>query len=361
MIALALTALLSFTDPQGDAYGDGSLQTPTASVNRTVGSLDLTGFELYDTETLGVSLTFASLTNPFNFPMGFSFPIIEVYIDDPESGGSVTLLPGSDMRLSPGSSWDYAFKLSGDYVRVFEASNGIIEITDKSGVKLTTSGNTITLQSSLPRPENLLFYAVIGNYTPFNETGWMPTSPTSSPWAYWSESQTSPVVDVLASSIDQQRIAIQTGTLTSTKTQTKPVNPWFFAMFGGITLALLGVIGRFFVKATPNPEPQPWAQEEIPETPGTLMAAERTQGNDVIEDIKQEAEKLNQHVDFSHETINYEAPSSHTEFEAPTPQNKTKPPLIPKAENSDKLFDVWVDDDISNAINWEMPEQKTES
>lgn len=185
VLALAVTALLSFTDPQGDANGDGSLQTPTASVNRTIGSLDVTQLELYKSDTVSFSLIFASLNNPFNLPNGFSFPIIEVYIDNPELQGSNILLPGSEMNLPQGASWEYAFKLSGDHLQIFEAtSSKITDITTKSAPKLSITGNTLVIQSSLPRAENISLYALVGNYSAFSETGWMPTSSSSSPWAY---------------------------------------------------------------------------------------------------------------------------------------------------------------------------------
>ena len=98
----------------------------------------LTQLEVYKTASFSFSLSFASLTNPFNLPNGFSFPIIEVYIADPEQQGSTTLLLGSDMTLPKGASWKYAFKLSGDHVQVFEAtSQGIEDIKGIEGISRT--------------------------------------------------------------------------------------------------------------------------------------------------------------------------------------------------------------------------------
>ncbi len=371
MIALALTALLSFTDPQGDTNGDGSLQAPTAAVNRTIGSLDITKLELYDTETLSLGLQFASLNNPFNLTNGFSFPIIEIYLDNPETPGINTLLPGSEMTLPNGAFWDYAFKITGDAITVFEASpQGIKDITSFSAAKLSPNGDILTLQTSLPRPQDLNLYALAGNYSPFVKTGWMPTSSSSSPWAYSSETQTSPVVEVVASSIEKQTLAIQSGVLPAIEVQRYQVNPWFYMMFVGIAVALLGVIGRFFVKPAPvfSEAPEVWLEPETP-VPSEFIAAERLKNQQINEDIQQEATRLSQEqetlgpsttmlISDSQEDTDQETLESLTPSISPTVDeiNDERSHIVASHNQAkkDDLFNVWVDDEVTEDVDWSV-------
>lgn len=256
MLTLAVVALLTLTDPVSD-IGDGSVRPPTAAISRPIGALDVTQLEFYDTEAVTFSLTFASLTNPFELSKGFTFPVIEVYVDDYSDSGSTTLLPGSGMRLPGGASWKYAFKLTGDTLQLFEATaDGWQDVSSKYPTTVSVQGNSIVVSSSLPYPERFDAYGMVGSYTPFNETGWMPMSRTKSPWAYSSNTQTFPVLDVIAPTFEAQRNALASGVLPVIKPP-RPTNPWIFVMVGGILLALVGVMLRFAPnrKAPPLPSP----------------------------------------------------------------------------------------------------------
>ncbi len=244
MLTLALAVLLTFTDPPAD-LGDGTVRQPTAAVGRPNGALDVTQLELYDSEALTFSLTFTSLANPFNLTNGFTFPVIEVYIDDQSGTGNATLLPGSGMRLPQGATWNYAFKLTGDTLQVFQASaNGWQDVTSRYPTNLTVQGTSIVVSSSLPRPEKLDLYGVVGSYTGFNETGWTPMSRTESPWAYSSDTQIPAALDVIAPTFEVQRDALASGVLPVIRPP-RPTNPWIFVMIGGVLIAVLGVLLRF--------------------------------------------------------------------------------------------------------------------
>jgi C-terminal binding-module, SLH-like, of glucodextranase len=244
MLTLAIVALLTLTDPVSD-IGDGTVRPPTAAVERPIGALDVTQLEFYDTEAVTFSLTFASLTNPFELSNGFTFPVIEVYLDDYSNTGSTTLLPGSGMRLPGGVTWKYAFKLTGDTRQLFEATtNGWQDITSKYSTTVAVQGNSVVVSSSLPYPERFDAYGMVGSYTPFNETGWMPMSRTKSPWAYSSDTQAFPVLDVIAPTFEAQQNALTSGVLPVIKPP-RPTNPWLYVMIGGVLLAVVGVMLRF--------------------------------------------------------------------------------------------------------------------
>jgi C-terminal binding-module, SLH-like, of glucodextranase len=266
MLALAIAALLTLTDPVGDV-GDGTVHQPTAATERPNGALDVTQLELYDTAAITFSIGFASLTNPFALSKGFSFPLAEIYIDDHTGTGSATLLPGSEMRLPSGATWKYAFKLSGDAVQLFEASsNGWQDVTSKFAMTLSVQGTSLVVSSSLPHPKKFDVYGMVGSYTPFNTTGWMPLSRTESPWAYSSDTQTKPVIDVIAPTFAAQQTALATGVLPALEPP-RATNPWLFVMLGGVLIAVTGVMVRF------APNRNPAASKAIP----TYVSNEQTE------------------------------------------------------------------------------------
>lgn len=248
MISLALAVLLHFQDPIGDAVGNGSLQPPTAAIYRDLAALDINAFTLYDTATLSFALSFVQLDNPYGLPNGFSLPIIELYFEDTKaSAGSTTLLPGSMMSLPAGRSWHYAVKLTGDAALLYQGFNDEppIELGSTHSILLELDTTTLMVTTSLPRPESLRIYGMVGNYTAFNETGWQSISSSPSPWAYSSETQTRPVVDVLTSSFEAQQQAIDTGILPPMQV-TQSSSTWQILMVAGLLIAVLGVFARHF-------------------------------------------------------------------------------------------------------------------
>jgi hypothetical protein len=266
MLTLALAVLLTLTDPGSD-LGNGQVRPPTAAVGRPNGALDITQFQLYNSEAITFSLTLTSLANPFELKNGFTFPIIEIYIDDQSGTGSETLLPGSGMRLPTGASWKYAYKLTGDTLQVFEAtgSNSWQDVTTRYPTKLTTQGTTLIVSSSVPGPEKPDFYGMVGSYNSFSETGWTPMSRSESPWAYSSETQIPAALDVIAPTFEAQQTALDTGVLPAIRPP-RPVNPWIFVMVGGVLIAVAGVVLRFLPghKSTPAYTP-PAAPSKTPQ------------------------------------------------------------------------------------------------
>lgn len=243
--------MLSVQDPAGDTAGNGTLVLPTAALYESRGPFDVTAVTFLDAPTLSLELSLGSLANPLELPLGFSFPIIELYLSD-ETLGAEALLPGSGMRLPDGATWHYAFQLSGEALNVFAAENGtVVELSSVSDVRL--KGNTIVLETSLPRPERFTLFGMVGQYTPFSATGWQPLSLTPSPWAFSSPSQGYPVIDVISARADLQERALQTGVLPGSRRATAPnagltLNAWTILMVLGLLTALVGLIGRLTLR-----------------------------------------------------------------------------------------------------------------
>jgi hypothetical protein len=245
MIPLAILALLTLQDPANDALGDGSLSPPTAAIHGSIDPYDIREFAVLAEDTLAFSVTMGSLSNPLDLPYGFSFPIIEVYFGDGESGAT-QLLPGSGMRLDD-AGWRYAFRLTGDGLRLYTADlqGEVTDITSTTTLEFSTLGNTITVRTPLLRPEILTIYAITGMYSPFSITGWQPLSREPAPWAFSGDADY-PVLDVLSSTREGQQSALATGILSTIRSEPvrEPWNPWLTVMLGGVAIAFIGVGGR---------------------------------------------------------------------------------------------------------------------
>ena len=253
MIELALSLLLSvfmtLTDPANDAFGDGSLTAPSAVEYHAIGELDVTEVELFE-DSLSFDIRFGSLSNPYNLPNGFSLPIIEIYLEETGYEGGSTLLPGSNMSLARGASWRYAVRVNGDTATMYEAEGDTVrEITSRYPLKVSAEAGTLTVESDLPLPTDYKLYGVVGNYAPFSENGWRKLSSLPSAWAYSSQEQTRPVVEVIAPTVEAQQRAIREGVLpTMGQVTSRAKLPWLLLMLGGLTMASTGVIARFFPK-----------------------------------------------------------------------------------------------------------------
>ena len=266
--ALLVATVLSVSDPAGDAVGDGSLRMPTALVFRTQGAFDARGIEVYDRPEFSFGVIMEALANPWDLPLGFSLPIIEVYLDAGGEEGQEELLPGSGMRLPEGRSWDFAFRITGDAFHMFQANPGgdPIDVTGDYAAELRVEDDTIGLFTALPRPDRFSLYGMVGGYDPFTESGWRPVLAEPTPFAFSSERQTLPVVDVIADSFELQVRAIESGVLPEIRAATA-ASGWLVAAGAGLLISLLGLglrlagLGR---SAPEQPEPARRRYEPLP-------------------------------------------------------------------------------------------------
>ncbi len=111
-----LPKILEISDPVGDDHGPGTYQYPTDPVF-TPGIFDLTKFALYrGTDADYWVLTFQDLPNPWNAPLGFSHPLIWVYVHQPGApkqrtdAGSPAL---GGLHFDPSTPWSARLKIAG--------------------------------------------------------------------------------------------------------------------------------------------------------------------------------------------------------------------------------------------------------
>ena len=101
--SLLLLALVTVVDPVPGPSAVDSLTAPTGAMYRSLSPFDLRTARVLDEETVTVELEMASYANPLGLPLGFSHPIIEVYLGGGEFGVE-SLLPGSMMSLPEGEA-----------------------------------------------------------------------------------------------------------------------------------------------------------------------------------------------------------------------------------------------------------------
>ncbi|MEX2542630.1 MAG: glucodextranase DOMON-like domain-containing protein [Trueperaceae bacterium] len=250
LIVAALTAV----DPVGDVVGAGSLEPPTAAVYRNLAPFDLLGVTVADEEQLTVLIELGSLTNPFELPLGFSLPVIEVYLEGGR-GGRAELLEGSRMRLPNGRSWEVALRLTGEGAAAYRASeDGTMESVTP---EVEVDGNVLTVSTPFARPSRARVYAMTGLYDLFGTSPWRPVEATESPWAFSNETQRTPVVDVLTDDSSAQRQAVETGVLVAGGSRaTARGAVWLVLMAVGLLVALAGIAMRTFSRRTPVPVSQ---------------------------------------------------------------------------------------------------------
>jgi len=234
---LVLTALLSITDPSGDALGLG-LTAPTATLLRQRDAFDILSLEVFDQDTLTVQVTLGQVGGAF--PEG----ILELYLSDAETTGTRDLLAGSGLHLPPGTSWRYAVRIVGETVQVFSGQGGTRrDITRASGAQLSVSGTTLTLTTELPRPRRFSVYGMSGSYDPFSPDGWRTLRETPSPWGFSGTAPT-PVLDIVAESAAVQERALEQTVLPEIRASFAQPG-WLIVAGIGVAIALAGVAARF--------------------------------------------------------------------------------------------------------------------
>lgn len=129
--------IATFTDPAGDDHGLGTLVYPTAGVFTEEGLFDLLTYTIFDQgESWLLAFEFAALPNPWGGPLGFSHPIINLYLDTKPGGLTEAHPDGAAMqiRLHPDHPWDFFAKVAGwpEYGRHLFTADGELHLIDVS-------------------------------------------------------------------------------------------------------------------------------------------------------------------------------------------------------------------------------------
>jgi hypothetical protein len=107
--------VLDITDPEKDDYGPGTYTYPSDAVF-PAGSYDILNFQVgSDVENIVFKFTMRGpVDNPWGSPNGLSTQTFDIYIDtDGDGQGGSSFLPGRNLALQEGFTWDYAITVEG--------------------------------------------------------------------------------------------------------------------------------------------------------------------------------------------------------------------------------------------------------
>lgn len=263
--ALALATLLTLTDPPNDAVGPGELAPPTSPAYRSAAAFDLLSVEaLEQNGRLAVVLELGALPDPFELPLGFSLPVIDVYLDTGE-GGAEGPLPGLGLELPSGSRWRYALRLTGD------AAIGVTAVGPERRevpVEVALDGSRLVVRTPFPVDRVEGIAAAVGVYDPFGETPWRPIERSASPWAF-SGASAPPAVDVLAADAGAQRRVLERGELPFARSSRDLLDGrlWLVLAVLGLGLALYGATLRTGLAALLEGTVDAWRGRDRAESP----------------------------------------------------------------------------------------------
>lgn len=161
------TLLFEFKDPEGDDYGPGYYVYPLNSVFKK-GQLDILDFKVYRKGDLVIfTFKFKKFDNPWNAPLGFSHPLIHLYIDTGRKGVKKSITPISRVVKCIFDSkhpWDAMLKIAGwpDYGTLFILPSGSMK---RIGVRSLPEENTVIAEVPIDYlggpPQTDWFYYVL--------------------------------------------------------------------------------------------------------------------------------------------------------------------------------------------------------
>ena len=173
-------ALLDVTDPTGDDTGPGSYTYPTDAVFQP-GNFDITNFQVgADDENIVFRFTLAGpVDNPWDGTNGLSLQTFDIYIDQDGNGqGGVALLPGRNLALSEGSTWDFAITIEGWESKIFApGEEGATEIAGPGDFEVITDPGQQKVTIRVPKsilgdtPEAWRYAAMVMSQEGFPSSG----------------------------------------------------------------------------------------------------------------------------------------------------------------------------------------------
>ncbi len=116
--------MASFVDPAGDNYGPGNYRYPQKLEDKTA-NLDFRGIQFENREDEKViRVELGALDNPDKAPYGFSYPVVDLYIDinNIPGSGRTQLLPDRNAYTTSQDAWEYCISVSGYHKSIYNTS-----------------------------------------------------------------------------------------------------------------------------------------------------------------------------------------------------------------------------------------------
>ncbi len=163
--------ILKVPDPLGDDNGCGDYIYPLNDIF-VPGIFDLEEFSMRKEEKYFVfTIKLNKLDNPWQLPLGISFPIIDIYIDlnNTLRAGSTFLLPQRNAYTMPKDAWEYCVTINGETQKIYKAGIDLkpVEIAD---VKVKINFDENVINAYIPKnflrgnPKNWGFIPLVLSY-----------------------------------------------------------------------------------------------------------------------------------------------------------------------------------------------------
>lgn len=229
---LLSAAAFIFSDPAGDAHGDGHYVLPTQPAI-TPDALDLREFRAESQNGhLRLSVGFGALANPWKLPSGFSAGVTDIFV---KSGlGGVQAL--DDLRLQAVSGgWQYHVRVSGAGSRLEQRTDGRAATDTLAAPTVQVQGTTLVIDTAIPAGE-YGYWVTNSVYSPLTPDGLLrPTTQAGASGLQAPRADAPVPVDVLARPGDTS--AYQNGMLAAVGQDRDP-RPWWLAGLGLLGLML---------------------------------------------------------------------------------------------------------------------------
>ncbi len=195
--------LSKFLDPMDDDRGEGGLVYPDLPSFQGAKVLDIVRYTVHrpvlntaagdSPDFWQLDVTFAETANPLGAPLGFSLPVIRIYIDvDGKEGGSTrTAQPDAELvAFDPGHPWDYMVHVDG---WAGDRKGRVVSFDQlyrrPVEVFFVEAAKTVYIRLGLDDPgiKRILdgrptyHYVVVSAFDPYSAGGFMPLAASPSP------------------------------------------------------------------------------------------------------------------------------------------------------------------------------------
>lgn len=232
MFGPLLAALIfTFTDPIGDAHGDGSYVLPTRPP-MTAEALDLREFTAEQNgDTMTFRVSFGAMQNPWQLPGGQSAAVTDIFVKT-GLGGANTL---PDLNLSVNEGWQYHVRVAGDRATLDAAADDGQDITPQDPPQVSVEGTTLVIKTSIPAGQHG-YWLTSSVYSPLSRSGLLVPGPQAGPAALSTARTNPPVpVDVLA---PEGEYTVYTTRVLEPVGRARDLRPILLGVLGGLSVLL---------------------------------------------------------------------------------------------------------------------------
>ncbi|MEF2278752.1 glucodextranase DOMON-like domain-containing protein [Deinococcus sp. YIM 134068] len=200
MLTLLTAALASFSDPAGDARGDGGYILPTRPAV-SAEALDLRGFQARAGGSgMRFTVELGRIENPWGAPGGFSAGVTDIFV---RTGvGGARTLDGLRLNVSGSGGWGYHLRVTGFGGTLRAAPEAGGEPTPLAAPTVRVEGTNLVIDAAIP-PGQYAYWVTSSVYSPFTPDGVLRPVTVPGPASLQAGREGAPVpVDVLLPSGD---------------------------------------------------------------------------------------------------------------------------------------------------------------